>query len=155
MFPIVFPASYVLLLHLPYSSSVTIGKLGERSLEAGYYTYVGSARRNAQWRLLRHIKGDAAKKRWHIDYLRAVTDSIAVYVFHHDLMGECQLAAEVGATPGAEVPIARFGASDCRCPAHLFSHGERVPALSFSVEPVITLNEQEILRVAEKYLIPS
>ncbi len=150
MLSVPFPATYVILLHLPHSSSVVIGKLGEKRLKPGYYTYVGSARRNAHWRLLRHITGDAAKKRWHIDYLRAVTDCISVYAFHYDRMGECQLAAEVGATPGAVVPTARFGASDCRCPAHLFFHGEVMPTLNLSAEPMVILSEQEIRTLSEK-----
>lgn len=148
MFLLSFPATYLLLLHLPQSSSLTIGKLGERSLAPGYYVYVGSARRHASSRLLRHIKGDAAKKRWHIDYLRTVSHCLAVVVFHQERMGECRLAREVGAARGAQIPIARFGASDCRCPAHLFFHGELRPTFDFSVEPELVLDEQEIRELA-------
>ena len=45
-----------------------IGRLGEFHFPAGRYVYTGSARRNLDARVARHIRHDKALH-WHIDYL--------------------------------------------------------------------------------------
>jgi len=96
---------------------ITIGRLGRFGFPAGVYLYVGSAQRNLRARLRRH--GRRAKPlRWHIDYLTAHARMLSYAVVPGSKDGECQLAAELASL--YERPVPRFGASDCRCPGHLF-----------------------------------
>lgn len=128
------PVTYLLVLHLSQLAHVQIGSLGEFDFGEGYYFYVGSARKNARSRLTRHVQGNAAKKRWHIDYLRPYCTVAKVLVFPTDSMGECQLAELMRTMPGAVNPVRRFGSSDCRCPSHLFYLGAQCPPIDHLVE---------------------
>ncbi|MCJ7841927.1 GIY-YIG nuclease family protein [Lederbergia sp. NSJ-179] len=69
--------------------AVTIGKLGGFHFSKGYYIYVGSAKRNIQARVNRHIQMEK-KKRWHIDYLRPYLQIEGVQIYPGD-EGECEL----------------------------------------------------------------
>jgi sugar fermentation stimulation protein A len=113
---------YVLILRLKRRARIRIGALGTHTLEPGYYLYVGSARRNLQQRLSRHM---AKKKtvRWHIDHLTvlpAVDRMSAVSV--RQGASECSLNRRIGMLPDMTTSIPGFGASDCAsgCPAHLW-----------------------------------
>jgi len=94
-----------------------VGRLGRFRFEAGFYLYVGSAQRNLEKRLERHAR---KKKplRWHIDYLSSRAQMIGAVVAPGTKRQECELAAELGEMFEPAVP--GFGASDCRCPGHLF-----------------------------------
>ncbi|MBN1509896.1 MAG: DUF123 domain-containing protein [Sedimentisphaerales bacterium] len=63
-------------------------------------------------RHLRHSK----RKHWHIDYLLAVADDVEAFVLPGEKLTECELHAQLR---GGKVLIPGFGASDCRCEAHL------------------------------------
>ncbi|MBN1261262.1 MAG: GIY-YIG nuclease family protein [Anaerolineae bacterium] len=113
------PGIYALALFLPEPTELVVGALGRWRLPEGHYVYVGSA-----WgaggiaaRVGRHLLGSAAL-RWHIDYLRAVSQPCGVWLAPGD-RGECVWAAVLLAYPGADPPIPGFGASDCRCYTHL------------------------------------
>ena len=109
---------YVLWFYLPESKQITIGKLGTFSFTPGIYAYCGSAQRNLYSRLERH---ERVKKNlhWHIDYFRAQALFLgSVVSLNQPKDGECRLAQELLKIPGAFYPAPRFGASDCRCPAH-------------------------------------
>ncbi|MCE5195806.1 MAG: GIY-YIG nuclease family protein [Negativicutes bacterium] len=111
--------SYALALELDQPIELTVGRKGTYAVAAGSYLYVGSARRNAKHRLRRHWQGDGRLK-WHIDYLRREARCCGIWLFDCEVLAECELAALIAAEQEITIPIARFGASDCHCPAHLF-----------------------------------
>jgi len=112
--------TYALILALPSPHTLTIGKLGRFSFPPGYYLYAGSALGpgGLAARLARHDRIDK-KQHWHIDYLRSVSRLEQVWTWASKEPAECQWAAAALHLPGAGLPAPRFGASDCRCPAHL------------------------------------
>ena len=141
--------SYVLVLQLDDQLELTVGRKGTYALPAGCYAYVGSAKRNAKHRLRRHWQGDGRIK-WHIDYLRREARCREIWLFDSSALAECELAALIAAEPEITVPIARFGASDCHCPAHLFGGAgmnristrlQNVPGLFYSFQARETQNE--------------
>jgi Uri superfamily endonuclease len=118
--------SYALLLRLDKSEQIQIGRLGEWHFAAGYYLYLGSALGpgGLAARLRRHLLPDK-RPFWHIDYLRDRTVVVDAYYIAEPVRYEHTWAAAAGQLPGAIVPVPRFGASDCRCPAHLVYFKER------------------------------
>lgn len=122
--------TYALLLRLDAPQTVVVGALGELSFPAGWYLYLGSARGpgGLAARLARHRRRGDKRFHWHIDYLRAVTLLVQVWT-SSGASHECDWATAAAALPGARVVVPRFGASDCRCPAHLF-HYTRQPEAS-------------------------
>lgn len=109
------PRSYLLHILLPQPLRVAIGRLGAFDFPAGRYVYTGSARRNLEARVARHLRQEK-KLRWHIDYLLAAP-GVKVAQVIRSTVDECALNQ---ATPGAS-PAPGFGASDCRngCGSHL------------------------------------
>ncbi|MGC9393698.1 MAG: GIY-YIG nuclease family protein [Anaerolineae bacterium] len=123
------PGTYAIGLHIPVATQCTIGALGEWTLPAGLYFYVGSA-----WgpgglaaRVRRHLRGGTVR-RWHIDYVRAWAKPVVVWLapYDHD---ECAWAAYLLESKQARVIVPRCGASDCRCAAHLLYCGDRFPEM--------------------------
>lgn len=106
---------YQLDIVLAADARIAVGRLGEFLFPAGRYVYTGSARRNLDARVRRHLSRDK-KLRWHIDYLLAAEQAevVGVRLFED---GECavnRVTEGVVVAPG-------FGASDCRssCGSHL------------------------------------
>ncbi len=97
-----------------------VGSLGEMMVHPGFYLYVGSAfgPGGLRARVGRHIAG-SGPLRWHIDYLRRVTQPVETWCAPEQRC-EHEWAQSLAAAARVSVPLARFGASDCRCPAHLF-----------------------------------
>lgn len=107
--------AYQLLIEVAAPVRVAVGRLGEFDFPAGLYCYTGSARRNIEARIRRHLSTEK-KKHWHIDYLLAAPGvRVREVKRHHD--DECRINRQ---TPG-ETPAPGFGASDCRagCGSHL------------------------------------
>lgn len=124
--------TYILVLHLPEAVSLRVGRLGTFALAAGWYAYVGSAFGSGGLRgRLRHHLTPAPRPHWHIDYLRHAAQLVEIWYTASDTPYEHAWAAALRALPGASVPIARFGASDCRCAAHLFSFPTRPTLAAF------------------------
>jgi sugar fermentation stimulation protein A len=113
--------SYLLILKLPSRKAIGIGKLGKVTFKAGYYLYVGSARKNLTRRLERHRR-ERKKLFWHVDYLRAKAEFQGALPIRTADDLECELALALGKIAGWEVP--GFGCSDCSCPSHLFGMGQ-------------------------------
>jgi Uri superfamily endonuclease len=109
------PRTYQLRIHVAQALRLNIGALGEFAFPAGCYVYTGSAQRNFEARIARHLR-DAKKIRWHIDYLLTAPGVTVTQVIRSDA-DECPLNQ---ATPG-DLPVPGFGASDCRagCGSHL------------------------------------
>ncbi len=95
--------------------ALTIGRLGKFAFPAGRYIYTGSARRNFEARVARHLRREKTL-RWHIDYLLA-SPGVTVAGVRRYGEPECLINRN---TPG-EILVAGFGASDCRagCGSHL------------------------------------
>jgi len=107
--------SYQLLIKLDSSITIRVGKLGLFDFPQGYYMYTGSAIKNMEKRIERHLK-KKKKLRWHIDYL-TVNPAVEVIDVRRSDVDECKLNQYIDGTiiaPG-------FGASDCKadCGSHL------------------------------------
>lgn len=107
--------SYQLAIALAVPARITIGRLGMFDFPAGSYVYTGSARRNLEARIARHLRRDKLLH-WHIDYL-LTTLGVEVTGVERFEQAECLLNRK---TAGA-VLVPGFGASDCRagCYSHL------------------------------------
>ena len=107
--------SYQLDIILVEPTRLVIGKLGTFDFPAGHYIYTGSAKRNIEARIARHLQQDK-KLKWHIDYLLA-SPHASVIKASQFVQTECGLNQN---TAGI-VLIASFGASDCLagCDSHL------------------------------------
>ena len=94
---------------------VRVGRLGCFDFPAGLYSYTGSALRNFEARVSRHLSC-AKKMHWHIDYLLAAPGVRVCEVRRYDA-AECVVNQQIG----GEMTVAGFGASDCRsgCGSHL------------------------------------
>ncbi len=126
------PGAYVLFIELEKTLSLRATSLGARTLEAGRYAYCGSAYGpgGLRSRLRRHLKREKAVH-WHVDHLTAAGRIFALGLAPGGQ--ECALVEGLGRQPGAEVPLAGFGSSDCtRCPAHLLRLGRDLDAESLA-----------------------
>lgn len=111
--------TYALVLDVPEQIDLTVGALGDVSLPAGGYAYVGSAfGTGGLGRVDRHKRvaaGEHDVRHWHIDYLlNRPPVSLVSVVAIPAVDVECALGRELGSGP-----IDGFGASDCSCESHL------------------------------------
>jgi Uri superfamily endonuclease len=126
------PGTYALLLRVSRRLEIVVGRLGVLAVQPGFYVYVGSAfgLGGLAARVGRHARPDK-KCRWHIDYLAAVATLDEVWYTADAAHRECQWADVFRQMRGAAVPLEGFGASDCRCPSHLFHFQERPSLRAF------------------------
>ncbi len=108
---------YILIYHLPYRKSLIIGQMGLKDFRSGYYLYIGSAERNLQQRINRHLR-ERKKFFWHIDYFSLHAKLHNAIPIRTSTPLECDLAQAVREISYWEIP--GFGSSDCYCPSHLF-----------------------------------
>jgi len=125
--------SYVLLMHLPEEQTFAAGSLSHSPFPKGHYAYVGSALGGFRSRLSRHLRTDK-KLLWHIDYLLQYTSLYAIITCETEGKTECviaqTLAQQFESIPG-------FGASDCRCPSHLFfATDDMTPSVISALETI-------------------
>jgi len=106
-------ACYILLIEIEEELLLTIGKLGTFQFKPGFYLYVGSARKNLQARINRHLRHDK-KLHWHIDYL--LTEGEVTEVILIEENEECRIANALRGISEVSFPVPGFGSSDCRCP---------------------------------------
>ncbi len=113
----------MLALWLDRKEAIAVGKLGEFEFPAGWHLYAGSAQGpgGLQARLAWHRRrlGPAKRARWHIDYLRERSAWGGAWMRASEGRLECAWADALRRLPGAGIVAPGFGASDCRCPAHL------------------------------------
>jgi Uri superfamily endonuclease len=121
LFPQSIPGTYILVLESHFTREIRIGSLGIVHILPGFYLYVGSAfgPGGLRARLSHHLKS-APKPHWHIDYLRNEVELKIIGYNSSPEKLEHKLAEYLGSLPVLTIPLPRFGASDCRCPAHLF-----------------------------------
>ena len=109
------PISYQLVIRIARSKNITVGRLGRLQFPAGDYVDTGSARRNMEARIRRHL---SRTKRlcWHIDHLLA-DPAVRIVGVRRSVLVECLLNQR---TQG-RIVFPGFGASDCRagCGGHL------------------------------------
>lgn len=114
--------SYALWLALSEAAQIAVGRLGLVDFPRGDYIYSGSARGSGGLRgRLRHHLQSSPRPHWHIDYLRSAAMIRGVFYRVTEEPLECHWSQMLAKAPGAEIPRAGFGASDCRsgCAAHL------------------------------------
>jgi Uri superfamily endonuclease len=136
-----------LLLRLDATQPIVVGALGELTFPQGWYLYVGSAQGpgGLRARLARHRRRGDKRLHWHIDYVRAVAALVEVWT-HAGERQECAWAAAAAVLPGANVVAPRFGASDCRCPAHLFHFTQRPTADDLECLVQVRLEREQVLQ---------
>ena len=117
--------SYILLIKLKANKIIKIGKLGKLFFKKGFYVYIGSAMKNLEKRLNRHLSNNK-KYHWHIDYLLDESEILESYFKKNTIKEECKLAnifkEKLEKIPG-------FGCSDCKCTSHLF-YGKKFDILN-------------------------
>jgi sugar fermentation stimulation protein A len=109
---------YLLVIEIPVDREIAAGSLGGIRFEKGWYVYTGSARKNLEQRLSRHLRKVRKQKHWHIDYLTPYAGKMLALPILSYRNLECALAADLEHMGGRPVP--GFGCSDCRCGSHLF-----------------------------------
>jgi Uri superfamily endonuclease len=126
--------AYALVIDLARPLALEIPRFIGSVLPAGRYVYCGSAygAGGIAARVARHRRVDK-KLRWHMDHL--TWPGTVVDVLQAAGGRECALLAAVLATPGAHVPLWRFGSTDCAtCPAHLVAVGSAFAAAELIVD---------------------
>ena len=109
--------NYILGIVLDKDIEIKIKSLGKINLKKGFYLYVGTAKKNFEARINRHLI-KKKKRFWHIDYLLSLKDVKIKEIWITDKIKECQIANLLN-KEGYSF-INRFGSSDCKCPSHLF-----------------------------------
>ena len=123
---------YMILLERKVEAALSVGALGKRLFPAGWYVYVGRARKNLSQRIKRHLR-NRKKKHWHIDYILEGAEGKKEIPIYTERDRECLLAGEVGAMADSGIP--GCGCSDCGCASHLF-YFSRPP---LTVKPFVRL----------------
>ena len=123
------PGTYALILRAFAHKVVCIGRIGRLSVAPGFYVYVGSAfgLGGVRARVTHHAR-IAQRPHWHIDYLRRWALPEEAWYTHDPCPREHDWARLFRQSAGASEPLYGFGASDCRCPSHLFRFA-RKPSL--------------------------
>lgn len=116
------PGTYVLFLRLDAPLALHIGALGMLTLAPGWVAYVGSAHGSGglHARVNRHLRADKPRH-WHVDALTSAVPIRALWWTAAPARLECTWAEAIRTFSGCAVPVPRFGASDCKCPAHLLA----------------------------------
>ena len=123
--------TYTLAIFVPVEKRADVGALGTRIFPKGYYAYTGTAfGKNAQslsGRIIRHMRRDKKRKRWHIDHLLAAenVEITSVIAACTRKKMECEINQCLREKLQANIPVRGFGASDCRnkCESHLLYLG--------------------------------
>lgn len=112
---------YIIILRLSESKRISVGGLGTRLFEKGYYLYAGAAMDGLGRRIARH-RSIRKKHRWHIDYLREAAEFVAGLPVRTGDPIECDIVRALEEIAGWRVE--GFGSSDCACDTHLFGMAE-------------------------------
>ena len=109
------PRTYQLLITVDSPLRIVVGRLGEFDFADGNYIYTGSALRNFEARVRRHL-APTKKRHWHIDYL-LVAPGVRICEVRRLADAECV----VNQRTAGRIIVPGFGASDCRsgCGSHL------------------------------------
>lgn len=116
--------TYSLLIKIKAPFVVKIGRLGKIEFKKGGYAYIGSALKNLESRVKRHLR-DEKNLYWHIDYLLTESSIEEVIYVEGSEREECKIAKILDKTFSR---IENFGSSDCSCKSHLL-HAEKYSEL--------------------------
>jgi len=129
------PGTYALLVALERASETVVGRLGRFRFPAGFYLYVGSALGpgGLAARVSRHLRADK-RLHWHVDYVLHARGArvVEVWMTNDAAPRECDWARVAMRLTGASVVVPRFGASDCRCAAHLIGFAAKPDWIAFA-----------------------
>lgn len=109
--------TYILILKLKRNLSIEVGRLGFINFKRGFYIYIGSAKRNINSRIERHLNKEK-KLHWHIDYLTKNKNFEIKLIYLIENYEECQISKIFN--QNNFLFIKNFGSSDCKCESHLF-----------------------------------
>lgn len=117
--------AYRLFIQLERGVTLDVGSLGQQRFQPGTYVYVGSAKRGLHQRVARHerlVREKQGRCHWHIDRLLLHPASAMVKTELFSGADECRLSRELSKEEGVNIPVAGFGATDCKqgCKAHLY-----------------------------------
>ncbi len=117
------------MIEVSEERQISVGSIGSHQFQRGVYAYVGSALGGVEQRVGRH-KMQKKRLRWHIDYLLAHAHILATVAIPGERKEvECGMAQALQQCQEASIPVAGFGASDCRCDSHLLYFGDVDPEL--------------------------
>ena len=113
--------TYLLFLSNTKSQKINIGKQGGFLFPSGLLVYVGSAlgAGGLRGRISHHLRVNR-KCHWHIDYLLQKMLVCQVLYTENPSRLEHEWAMLLERIPKLNIPMKRFGASDCQCASHLF-----------------------------------
>jgi Uri superfamily endonuclease len=113
--------TYLLFLSNTKSQKINIGKQGDFLFPSGLLVYVGSAFGSGglMGRISHHLRV-SRKCHWHIDYLLQKMPVFQVLYTENPSRLEHEWAMLLKSIPELNIPMKRFGASDCQCASHLF-----------------------------------
>ena len=108
----------MLIIKVEQDIKVIVGALGEKIFQKGIYAYVGSAQKNLEQRVKRHLRKEK-NKFWHIDYLLENTNVKIIEILQKQAnkKEECDIANQLSKQG---IAVKYFGCSDCYCKSHLF-----------------------------------
>jgi Uri superfamily endonuclease len=139
--------TYALLVHLDSATDIEVGRLGHIRFRAGHFVYTGSALGpgGLAARLRRYAVGPR-RLHWHVDYLLEHAEVVGALVREDKARLECAWARWF--SDRCESACDDFGASDCRCPSHLFFLGQTVAAEQILEAAGLDLKAQYMVQTA-------
>ena len=109
---------YILKIKLAKNQPIKVGALGENNFKKGYYYYIGSAQKNLESRIERHLR-TKKKFHWHIDYLLDKAKIDDYFTLNGSKDYECKLFNYLYHKDQFKIMVEGFGSSDCSCISHL------------------------------------
>jgi Uri superfamily endonuclease len=144
--------TYVLIVSVAQMKRLEIGSLGQQDVIPGFYLYVGSAfgAGGLRARIGHHLES-RADPHWHIDYLLAAAEPVAVWFTTAETKLEHHWAELLERAPQFRIPIARFGSSDYHRSraSHLF-YSKRRPSFNWFEQELRNQFDERVR--AEQYL---
>jgi len=112
--------TYALIYFTVTQQTIAVGRLGLLHVQPGWWVYIGSAfgPGGIQGRVSRHLSAGPVRH-WHIDYFKPAAVIKEVWYNTDSTRQEHEWARIFLGLPGAQIPLKRFGATDCSCPTHL------------------------------------
>lgn len=127
--------TYILEINAALPFSIEAKQFANLDFEKGFYYYFGSAQKNIQKRLERHLRKEK-KLHWHIDHItsKETNSIISIYLLPKaEKSFECFSLAEISSRVSAVIPAENFGNSDCKtCRSHLLFSDKQFDQSHFS-----------------------